>query len=117
MGTATPEGRVVAIEILWWPGSRRLYVVVGKDFSEEIPVAVVSLSLPSRGAYAGNSAVRKTYGTPPGGFGGVGSPPKESTWPWGRRRLTKTDELLVWLPHTGAYDRGCYDTGFDMRPQ
>ncbi len=35
MGTATPEGRVVAIGILWWSGPGRLDMVVGKDFSEE----------------------------------------------------------------------------------
>ncbi len=31
---AAPEGPVVAIGILWWSGSSRLDVVVGKDFSE-----------------------------------------------------------------------------------
>ncbi len=35
MGTATSEGRVVAIGILWWPGLSHLDVVVGKNFSEE----------------------------------------------------------------------------------
>ena len=43
MGTATPEGRVVAIEILWWPGWSRLDVVVGKDFSEEVKTRGVPL--------------------------------------------------------------------------
>ncbi len=43
MGTATPEGRVVAIEILWWPGPGRLDMVVGKDFSEEASAVVKAI--------------------------------------------------------------------------
>ena len=45
MGTATPEGRVVAIGILWWSGPGRLDMVVGKDFSEEIATPCRSRSI------------------------------------------------------------------------